>query len=262
MYRTICTQLWTDPKVRTLSMPGKLLFLYCITNPHTHLSGVYYLPVELIRKEAGLSDTLSHTLFDTLSEIGLCHRDADTETIFVTNMFRYQGRGEKNERAAARHLATLHHSSIIQQFLVCYPSVKQYWTGYPIDTLSDSGKSCPPVPVLLTRPNLHPNPNLQSNGGAEEFEQFWLAYPKKVGKKEARKTWTKAKDRPAIADILAKVALAKQTAQWTKDHGQFIPNPSTWLNQGRWDDEPAKTHATVFEEFLARGGQDGPKRLS
>lgn len=26
--------------------------------------------------------------------------------------------------------------------------------------------------------------------------------------------------------------------QWTKDNGQFIPHPSTWLNQSRWEDEP------------------------
>ena len=22
-----------------------------------------------------------------------------------------------------------------------------------------------------------------------------------------------------------------------KDNGQYIPNPATWLNQGRWEDE-------------------------
>ena len=27
------------------------------------------------------------------------------------------------------------------------------------------------------------------------------------------------------------------TAQWTKEGGQYIPNPTTWLNQGRWDDK-------------------------
>ena len=24
--------------------------------------------------------------------------------------------------------------------------------------------------------------------------------------------------------------------KWEKDKGQYIPNPSTWINQGRWDD--------------------------
>ncbi len=56
MYRTICTQLWTDKKVQQLGVSGKLLFCYLITNPHSHLSGIYYLPQELITKEAGLAD--------------------------------------------------------------------------------------------------------------------------------------------------------------------------------------------------------------
>jgi hypothetical protein len=28
------------------------------------------------------------------------------------------------------------------------------------------------------------------------------------------------------------------SAEWTKDGGQFIPHPATWLNQKRWEDEP------------------------
>ena len=26
--------------------------------------------------------------------------------------------------------------------------------------------------------------------------------------------------------------------QWNQDGGRFIPNPATWLNQRRWEDEP------------------------
>jgi hypothetical protein len=167
IYRTICTQLWTDPKVRRLTVQGKLFFVYAITNPHTHLCGVYYLPTEVVVKETGLKDTLCHTLYDTLSKVGLCYRDEETETIFVTNMFRYQGKGEKNEKAAANHLITLHHSSLIHRFFAIYPVVLTYWTGYPIDTLSDtpseSGKRCPsvPDPVLLTS-SLDSERNLKS----------------------------------------------------------------------------------------------------
>ncbi len=33
------------------------------------------------------------------------------------------------------------------------------------------------------------------------------------------------------------IEVQKQSEQWTKDNGRFIPNPATWLNQGRWEDE-------------------------
>ena len=29
----------------------------------------------------------------------------------------------------------------------------------------------------------------------------------------------------------------KQSAQWSKDNGQFIPHPTTWLNGKRWEDQ-------------------------
>lgn len=69
------------------------------------------------------------------------------------------------------------------------------------------------------------------------FQEFWKAYPKKAGKGAAEKAWKKAKNRPSIQAILAAIATQKRSEQWQKDGGQYIPNPATWLNQGRWEDE-------------------------
>ncbi len=156
IYRTICTQLWTDKKIQRLTVHGKLLFVYLITNPHTHLSGIYYLPKELITKETGLSNTLSDTLFHTLSELERAYYDADTSTVFVVNMFSYQGQGEKNERSCANQLAGLHDSPLIGLFLKRYPIVKRFCADTLLDTLSTLSKIFPSVPdpvsssVLLT----------------------------------------------------------------------------------------------------------------
>lgn len=70
------------------------------------------------------------------------------------------------------------------------------------------------------------------------FAEFWKVYPKKVGKEAARKSWMKIKpDKALFIKMLEAVETAKKSKQWQKDNGQYIPNPSTWLNQGRWDDE-------------------------
>ncbi len=73
------------------------------------------------------------------------------------------------------------------------------------------------------------------------FAEFWAAYPRKIGRKAALKAWQHADDRPPLADILAAIERAKASAAWRKDNGQFIPHPSTWLNQGRWADEAGPT---------------------
>jgi hypothetical protein len=76
------------------------------------------------------------------------------------------------------------------------------------------------------------------NSSESEFEQFWQAYPRKVGgKKSALKAWEKARDKPPLADLLAVLENAKQAEQWKRDGGQYIPYPATWLNRGMWADD-------------------------
>ena len=42
--------------------------------------------------------------------------------------------------------------------------------------------------------------------------------------------------------LLKAIAEQKQSAQWKKNDGEFIPHPTTWLNEGRWEDELAKSN--------------------
>ena len=71
---------------------------------------------------------------------------------------------------------------------------------------------------------------------SDEFLQFWNAYPKKVGKDKALESWNKT--RPNIEEVLKALDWQVKSDQWFKNGGQFIPNPTTYLNQGRWKDEP------------------------
>lgn len=72
----------------------------------------------------------------------------------------------------------------------------------------------------------------------ERFADFWAAYPRKSGKGAAQKAWAKLKPSKELFEtIMTQVAFAKQCEQWQKDGGQYIPNPATWLNQRRWEDE-------------------------
>lgn len=88
-------------------------------------------------------------------------------------------------------------------------------------------------------------------GEDELFDQFWQAYPKRVAKKPARRAWDKLHvDNDLLAKILAALAWQKRTDDWQRDGGRYIPNPATWLNGGRWEDE----HNPVPEDKQARGG--------
>jgi uncharacterized protein YdaU (DUF1376 family) len=69
-----------------------------------------------------------------------------------------------------------------------------------------------------------------------DFDSFWAEFPRKIGKEAARKSWNKI--RPNLQDVLKALAWQKQSKQWFEKGGQFIPNPATYLNQHRWEDEP------------------------
>lgn len=81
-------------------------------------------------------------------------------------------------------------------------------------------------------------PRTAETTAKKRFDLFWSAYPKKVGKKDAQKAWKNAKVNTELFDkIMTAIGRARTTDQWQRENGRYIPNPSTWINQGRWDDE-------------------------
>ena len=74
------------------------------------------------------------------------------------------------------------------------------------------------------------------------FERFWAAYPKKKSKGQARRAWDKLKPGSTMVDqMLLAIERAKQSEDWQKDGGQYIPYPATWLNAEGWEDEEPGT---------------------
>lgn len=72
----------------------------------------------------------------------------------------------------------------------------------------------------------------------EKFEIFWNSYPRKVNKFKTQE-WFK-KNNPSdetLNLILEKLDKFKCTNEWKKENGKYIPYPTTWLNQKRWEDE-------------------------
>jgi hypothetical protein len=69
-----------------------------------------------------------------------------------------------------------------------------------------------------------------------EFDTFWAAYPRKTGKDCAAKSWSTKK--PPLDKCLSTLAWQITCEQWVKEGGKYIPMPATWINQGRWLDEP------------------------
>lgn len=81
-----------------------------------------------------------------------------------------------------------------------------------------------------------PQSPLGGGGYTQAFEAFWLECPKKVGKKYAFACWKRIKGVDALLIINALKAQVAADHFQGNDGKQYFPNPSTWLNQGRWED--------------------------
>lgn len=262
MYRTIETSIWYDPKIKKLSIPDKFLFLYLITNSHAHMSGIYYISLRTISAEALISESQLIKSLDRLakvsdlanqgsknslsipyqypiqgdSSIGLVFYDFDFEVVWVKNMLKHQGRGDKIKKGVENHLESLHKCPLIKVFSEYYNLIQ--WGS--INT--------PSIPYDIPHRNKEQNQNkvqkqqnkkhqtFPENGVYPKFNDFWNAYPRKIRKKDALKIWIKDKlEEKAtliISDVLNRVT---QDSQW--QISQYIPHPATYLNKTGWEDE-------------------------
>lgn len=93
---------------------------------------------------------------------------------------------------------------------------------------------------LKNEPNEPNEPNKNTNKKNIEckFDDFWTKYPKKLKKAEAKKIYlTKVKPSDRIQNqILMALDMFKDSEEWKKENGKYIPMPTSWLNQKRWED--------------------------
>lgn len=92
------------------------------------------------------------------------------------------------------------------------------------------------------------------------FEQFWKQYPNKKAKSVALKSFAKLNvGDDLLATILNGLNKYKKTEQWKQQNGRFIPHPSTWLNQRRWEDEIQENFGNIKGEY-EKGLEDKYKK--
>jgi hypothetical protein len=92
----------------------------------------------------------------------------------------------------------------------------------------------------------------------DDFNLFWDAYPRKVGRGAAQKAFAKATKIASVNQILSGVINYAKSGSLPEM--QFIPHASTWLNQERWDDvvehsAATKTSTSIAQDIIQRSRQ-------
>lgn len=126
-------------------------------------------------------------------------------------------------------------------------NITQHYEKPPVGPHADLADADPKKNDGGGENQLTPDPDLTQTERvvSERFGDFWSEYPNKVGKPKAEQSYRKAiAGGTEHGDIMQGLQRWKGSRQWTKDGGEFIPHPTTWLNQKRWADDPRPNHNT------------------
>lgn len=230
-YRTVYLSYWTDSKVEDDFTPeDKYFYLYILTNPHTNLCGCYEISMSSMTKETGYNEGSIKRLLDRMENVHqVLQYDKETKEVFIPKWGKYNWANSPKTIQGAVNVASHIKSERLRK---AFNDTLSIGYGYPMDT------SVTDIDINNTSNKSNTNKKNKEDDHVleERFNIFWEAYPRKVKKKDARKSWDKIKPSDELLNTMLKsVEEWKKTEQWQDD--RFIPHPSVWLNGERWNDE-------------------------
>ena len=258
-YNKVDSGLWTGDSFRALSKmecSGQALWLYLLTCDSRHSSGIFRIGPGTISDDTGwVTERVTETLCETVEQ-GLIEYDEEARIVrLVKGLQKTPPDNGNHVKNYMRHIESLPNSPLKFKQLrelrdLCEglgePFAKPIHERFP-EGLPE-GYSNPPTTTPTTtkakttststtksKTTEHQTKKMEKSN-SEDFEQFWEAYPNKTGKGYSLECWKKKTKGVSIDTILESVE-AHKAGKW-KGNEQYIPSPSTWINQQRWQDDP------------------------
>lgn len=167
----------------------------------------------------------------------LRYEHGDGRFIQVVNFVKHQNPHVK-EAPSTIPAPDKHGASMVQDTTQNAASTPSYLDPDPV-VGSSSGNLDPDPPPKPPTP-IRPVPAAPDRPGKPDpsFDAFWEAWPKKEGKQAAIAAWRKLRLTPdAVQDVLDAIPRQQAAKDWPRENWRYCPNPATWLNQRRWEDE-------------------------
>lgn len=226
--RYIRDSFWTDPYVENLDPTEKLLFLYFLTNPLCNVAGIYEIRDKRVAYETGIDK-------DMVDKIKNRFKD-DGKMLFVDDWIVISNFG-KNQSPNPNVIKGM------QRIIDDLPEKVKALKGFerlPYFTL-----------LNLTIPNLTlPNEETPKEVVVVDtgFDNFWSIYPKKVDKKKSQLKWNRLKESEKSIIMQDIPNRLENDDKWIKG---YAPNPTTYLNGERWNDEITSTRTSLKKIYVA-----------
>ena len=253
---------WQDEFILELTPEQKFFYLYLMSNSKVNTLGAYVFPMTMSTLELGYNRDTVKKLLDHFVEAGKIMYDETTNEVFLLNWpKRNWNKKTATLRALRKDFGALK-SPVLRETVALlfndfYSEKAQEQTGTIGNNEEQEGTSGNNGDILAGR--IENREKRKENREKEKedaetvfdaaaaFEIFYKAYPNKKNVKTARTRWEKMKVTPELfAAIMEGLERAKNSQEWGKDGGAYIPHPATWLNGEGWKNEykPLRQAAT------------------
>lgn len=264
-YGKVHSSFWSSDTIRSMSEDGRTLAIYLLTSPHSTIAGAFRLPDGYACEDLQWDAQRVAKGFGELFDKGFANRCETTQWVWVIKHLDWNPPENPNQRKAVSKIARTIPDNCAWKLgfmRVCgeAPASELTKASNPSQTLSEpflNQKQKQEQEQKKEQPSCasadaRGRPKLATT--SEGFERFWSAYPRKVSKGRAQKAWAKLRPSEQLVQaIIAGIGRAKTSAQWSRDGGQYIPHPATWLNDRGWEDEHSATASVSGQWWLAHG---------
>lgn len=251
---------WQDEFILELTPEQKFFYLYLMSNSKVNTLGAYVFPMTMSTLELGYNRDTVKKLLDHFVEAGKIMYDETTNEVFLLNWpKRNWNKRTATLRALKKDVDALK-SPVLREKISAMLSAfcggedaiddteEQKGTNGNNEEQKGTNRNNEDMFAGIIDKREKKKENREKEKEKEDagtvfdaataFEIFYQAYPNKKNVKTARTRWEKMKVTPELfAAIMEGLERAKNSQEWGKDGGAYIPHPATWLNGEGWKNE-------------------------
>ena len=215
--RIIQTRFWDDEFVSEATKHTKYLYIYLLTSQYINLCGIFQLSDKKIIFETGM----------TAGELNIAKKElVENKKVLFKNGWIKIVNAEKNNQYRNSPLNEKPYNKELEHVPSDVLSFFDSSIDSSIDSTMDSN-------IKYKIKNIKYKTKKEGN---KNFSEFWEKYPKKIARSKVEKKYPDEKHEEIMKGLEAYLKHWREK----KTEMQYIPNPETWLNQERWNDELGK----------------------
>lgn len=246
----------TVPNIKSLEgLKPQLQAIFVYICTHANEKGVCFPSIGTLAKKAGVSYRTASNSVGELSDLGFLKKRnvkvAGRQTSNTYQIMIIEAPARQQVPSGRQDMPSTRHEVPTDQAGGAYTPRQEVPTNYthknktqitklnitPSVDIAGQGSEFPPIEEQTELEN-------ESEKILRLFTAFWSTYPRKVAKPNASIKWkalmrnlNDGEQEALTVKIILAIEKFKRSEDWQKDGGMYIPHPSTFINQRRWEDE-------------------------